>query len=63
MENNNVNQPQNFNPTHDELSEVAAFLSTFFSPKYALHNPENGERLARGKRQDDNTEKTTTENI
>jgi hypothetical protein len=62
MENNKIKQPQNFTPTKDELSEVAAFLSTFFSPKFALHNPENGELLARGKRQDDHSKQSNTDN-
>lgn len=62
MENNKITQPQNFTPTKEELSEVAAFLSTFFSPKFALHNPENGELLARGKRQDDDSKQSNTDN-
>lgn len=59
MYNNNQTQPQNFIPSKEELSEVATFLSTFFSPKYGLYNPDTGELLAHGKRHDDINPKKT----
>lgn len=62
MENNNLQYPQNFKPSQEELNSVATLLSAFFSPKYALHDPETGELLARGKRQDDNTQPIESDN-
>lgn len=62
MENNNLQDPQNFKSSQEDLNRVATLLSAFFSPKYALHDPETGELLARGKRQDDNAQPIESDN-
>jgi hypothetical protein len=48
-----IESPKAFEPTKEDLKRAAETLAKFFSPKYALSDPADGEMLARGERVDD----------